>query len=148
MPHINRHWMPAECHFSIYLFVNPPSLSQGGNEGLERLCSFPGLILNPVLSGSPHMANYFLTVSGTVLCLDLIHCFPSKSENYFNYQLLLMKSWEWGTWFTTLLEKQDIHMTKDLNKIFFFLKKILKSIILVAFLRATESAWKPFQGSN
>ena len=62
----------------------------------ERLCSFPRLILNPVLSGSPHMANYFLTVSGTVSCLDLIHCFPSKSENYFNYQLLLMKSWERG----------------------------------------------------
>lgn len=45
-----------------------------------------------------------------------------------------------GTWFTILLEKQDIHMTENL-------KKILKSI-LVVFLRATESAWKPFQGCN
>lgn len=96
MPCVNRHWMPAECHFSVYLFLNPPSLYQGGNEGLGRLCSFPRLILN----------QYCLVLSTWLIifswCLALCHAwiwFTVSQVNQkiiLNYQLLIMKSWEWG----------------------------------------------------
>lgn len=43
---------------------------------------YPRLILNPVLSDSPHMANPFLVIRGPVSGLDSVHCQENQMINY------------------------------------------------------------------